>query len=200
MPSRSQDDAGIVVPLRSFMLGKARLATALSATAREALARSMAECVVNAAGARPVVVTSSAPDAVAWARNLDLAIVDDPGSLNGAASAGRAWAIERGLARYASVHGDLPLANSLDNVVGDGDGAVAVIVPDHRDDGTPVLSLPSAFPFTFAYGPGSAARHVAEAAQRSLAVRIVRDSALGFDVDIEADLAALEALRHPPPR
>jgi 2-phospho-L-lactate guanylyltransferase (CobY/MobA/RfbA family) len=73
-----------------------------------------------------------------------------------------------------------------------------VIVPDHRDDGTPVLSLPTAAPFTFAYGPDSAARHANEARRRSLTVRIVRDPALGFDVDLAVDLAELEARRRLP--
>jgi 2-phospho-L-lactate guanylyltransferase len=198
MPSRSQPDAGIVVPLRSFTLGKARLAAVLSEHEREALARSMAECVVNAAASRPVVVVSSATEVVAWAREQGCDVVDDPGSLDAAAAAGRSWAIDRGLARYAVVHADLPLARSLDAVTSDGDEAVAVIVPDHRDDGTPVLSLPTAAAFTFAYGPGSAARHAEEARQRSLTVRIVRDKALGFDVDVAADLAALDALRRTP--
>jgi 2-phospho-L-lactate guanylyltransferase len=200
MPSRSQPDAGIVVPLRSFTLGKARLAEVLSARQREALARSMAECVVNAAASRPVVVVSSATEVVAWARDHGCDVVDDPGSLDAAAAAGQLWARDRGLARYAVVHADLPLARSLDAVVGDGDTPVAVIVPDHRDDGTPVISLPTEVSFTFAYGPGSAARHVEEARRRSLTVRIVRDQALGFDVDLAADLTALDALRHTPLR
>jgi 2-phospho-L-lactate guanylyltransferase (CobY/MobA/RfbA family) len=70
-----------------------------------------------------------------------------------------------------------------------------VIVPDHRDDGTPVLSLPTRVPFTFAYGPDSAARHTEEAGRRSLRVRILRDPALAFDVDVAADLEALDAGR-----
>jgi 2-phospho-L-lactate/phosphoenolpyruvate guanylyltransferase len=198
MPSRSQPDAGIVVPLRSFTMGKARLASVLSEPERAALARSMAECVVNAAGARPVVIVSSASEVVAWAHDHGCDVVDDPGSLDAAAAAGRSWAVERGLARYAVVHADLPLARSLDAVVSDGDAPVVVIVPDHRDDGTPVLSLPTNVAFTFAYGPDSAARHAREARRRSLTVRIVRDDALGFDVDVAADLIALEALRQTP--
>ena len=195
MPSRSQDDAGIVVPLRSFALGKARLAAALSEQQRETLARSMAECVVNAAGGRPVVVVSSAAEVVAWAREREYDVVDDPGSLDAAASAGRDWAIDRALSRYAVVHADLPLARSLDAVVTDGDAPVAVIVPDHRNDGTPVLSLPTRVPFTFAYGPDSAARHADEARRRSLTIRILRDAELAFDVDVAADLEALDTLR-----
>jgi len=200
MPSRSQDDAGIVVPLRSFTLGKARLADVLSESEREALARSMAESVATAAATRPVAIVSSAAEVVAWARDRGFDVVDDPGSLDAAATAGREWAIGRGLVRYAVVHADLPLASSLDAVVGDGAAPIAVIVPDHRDDGTPVLSLPTSVPFTFAYGPGSAARHAAEAELRSLAVRIVHDATLAFDVDIADDLAALEVLRHPSPQ
>ena len=198
MPSRSHYDAGIVVPLRSFTLGKARLAAVLSESEREALARSMAECVLGAAGDRPVAIVSSAPEVVAWARERGCDVIDDPGSLDGSAAAGREWAGARGLARYAVVHADLPLAESLDAVLGDGADLVAVIVPDHRDDGTPVLALPSAVPFTFAYGPDSAARHAEEARRRALAVRIVHDDALGFDVDLAADLAALEARRRTP--
>ena len=195
MPSRSHNDAGIVIPLRSFTLGKARLAAVLSEPEREALARSMAECVVNAAGDRPVVIISSAPEVVVWARARECDVIDDPGSLDGSAAAGRDWAAARGLPRYAVVHADLPLAESLDAVVSDGADLVAVIVPDHRDDGTPVLSLPTLVPFTFAYGPDSAARHAEEARRRALVVRIVRDAALAFDVDLAADLAELEARR-----
>ncbi len=198
MPSRSRDDAGIVVPLRSFTLGKVRLAEVLSEAEREHLARTMAECVVAAAGDRPVAIVSSAPEVVEWADNRRFDVVADPGSLDGAAAAGRAWATGRGLDRYAIVHADLPLAESLDAVLDDGGEPVAVIVPDHRDDGTPVLSLPTATPFTFRYGPDSASRHAEEAGRRSLTVRIVRDAALGFDIDLAADLTALAALRRAP--
>lgn len=198
MPTRAQDDAGIVVPLRSFTLGKARLAAVLAESEREALARAMAERVVHAAGNRAVAIVSSAPEVVQWANEHDCDVIDDPGSLDASAVAGRAWAAARGLPRYAVVHADLPLAESLDAVVSDGDAPVAVIVPDHRDDGNPVLSLPTATEFTFAYGPDSAARHADEARRRSLGVRIVRDAALGFDVDLAVDLEALEALRRTP--
>jgi len=198
MPSRSRDDAGIVVPLRSFTLGKARLAPVLTESERAALARTMAERVVRAAGSLPVAIVSSADEVVTWARARGFDIVDDPGSLDAAARAGRTWAADRGLARYAIVHADLPLAESLAAIAADGAAPVAVIVPDHRDDGTPVLSLPTATPFDFAYGPDSAARHVAEAERRGLTVRIVRDPALAFDVDLADDLAALDALRPTP--
>src|SRR5262245_1775489 len=194
---RLSDTAGVVVPLRSFALGKARLADALDDDARRAFTRTMAERVVAAAGARPTVVVSSAPDGVDWARALDLAQVDDPGSLDGAAHAGREWVRAQGLGRVVVMHADLPLASTLDGIADDGAAPVAVLVPDHHDDGTPVLAIPTAADFAYAYGPGSCARHIAEAERCGLGVRVVHDHALGFDVDDAADLAAL-ANQHEP--
>ena len=196
---RLSDTAGVVVPLRSFALGKARLAAALDDDARRAFTRTMAERVVAAAGTRPTVIVSSAPDVVAWARALRVACIDDPGSLDGAALAGRDWVRERGLGRVVVMHADLPLATSLDGIADDGDQPVAVIVPDHHEDGTPVLAVPSSVDFEYAYGPGSCARHVAEAERCGLGVRVVHDHALGFDVDDAADLAALADQHEPTP-
>ena len=193
MTSRPDDTVGIVVPLRSFTLAKARLAAALDAPARSALIRTMAERVVAAAGTHRVGVVSSAPEVRSWAAAHGLDVVDDPGTLDAAAVAGRRWARALGCTRYAIVHADLPRATSLDAVVADRARSVAVIVPDHRNDGTPVLSLPTAVDFTFAYGPGSAARHELEAKRVGLAVRVVHDPDLAFDVDVPSDLDALAA-------
>ena len=51
--------AGVVVPIRAFRSGKARLADALDADQRAELALAMAERVVAAAGPLPIVVVSS---------------------------------------------------------------------------------------------------------------------------------------------
>ena len=186
-------DTGIVVPIRSFRFGKGRLASALDDDARIALAQRMADTVIAAAAPRPTVIVSSAPEVAQWCDANGLARLDDPGSLDGAADAGRRWTLERGLDRVVVVHGDLPFATTLDDVAGDGAAAIAVLVPDHRGDGTPVCALPVGAPFAFAYGAGSFARHCAEAARVGLELRIVRDEALGFDVDLPEDLARLES-------
>ena len=68
---------------------------------------------------------------------------------------------------------------------------MVALVPCHRDDGTPVLSVPTADEFRFAYGPGSFRRHAAEARRLGLAVRVVRDRDLAFDVDLPDDLVDL---------
>jgi 2-phospho-L-lactate guanylyltransferase len=189
---RPSHTAGVVVPLRSFALGKVRLADALDNDARRAFTRTMAERVVSAAGSRPVVIVSSAPEVMSWATALGLAHVADPGTLDRAADAGREWVRHQGLARVVVMHADLPLATTIDGVADDADELIAVVVPDHHGDGNPVLAIPSVVDFEFAYGPGSCARHIAEAGRCGLDVRVVRDHTLGFDIDDATDLRALE--------
>src|SRR3954470_22167233 len=90
-------DAGVVIPIRAFRSGKARLADALDEDQRAALALGMAERVVAAAGALPVAVVSSDAEVQAWARAAGLDIVADPGrGLDAAATGGRGHHPARG--------------------------------------------------------------------------------------------------------
>ncbi len=203
MAARSEEQtdtaqAAVVIPLRSFAEASTRLAPKLGPDARAALARTMADRVYAAAAPLPVVVVSSAPEVLEWTAGHGCAAIPDPGSLDAAATAGRRWAHERGYARVIIVHADLPLASSLAALASDTGDTTAVIVPDHRNDGTPVLSLPAAIDFPFAYGPGSAARHIAAARACGLEVRVLDDPALAFDVDTPADLEVLEHLADEP--
>jgi 2-phospho-L-lactate guanylyltransferase len=184
---------GAVIPIRAFALGKARLADSLDADERATLARRWAEQVVHAADPMPVVVVSSDPEVGAWARDLGVELVDDPGSLDGAAAVGRDRVRTWGCGRAVIAHADLPRAAHLERFAGDATRPIVALVPCHRDDGTPVLSVPTDVPFEFAYGPGSFRRHVGIARRLGLGVRVVRDPDLAFDVDIPDDLLALDA-------
>src|SRR5206468_3551704 len=127
-----------------------------------------------------------------WAAALGVTVLDDPGTLDLAAAAGLGWAGASGFGRVVVAHADLPLATDLTPVATDGRRPVAVAVPCHRDDGTPVLSLPTAATgFVFAYGPGSFRRHAANARAAGLAFRVRRDGKLGRDVDAPEDLLGL---------
>jgi len=184
--------ACVVIPIRSFEAGKSRLGTELDATRRADLLRAMAHNVVAAAGSMPVAVVSNAGEVRQWASELGLTVIDDPGTLNLAAAAGLGWAAVAGHDRVVVAHADLPLATSLAPVTADGRRPVVAAVPCHRDDGTPVLSLPTtATNFVFAYGPGSFRRHAAAARAAGLAFRVRRDARLGRDVDAPEDLAGL---------
>ncbi|HET9772871.1 MAG TPA: hypothetical protein VFS16_18385 [Acidimicrobiia bacterium] len=182
----------VVIPIRSFEAGKSRLGTRLDAARRAELLRSMAENVVAAAAPMPVAVVSNAREVRAWAASLDLTVLDDPGTLDLAAAVGFGWAGAAGFGRVVIAHADLPLARSLRPVAADGHRPIVTAVPCHRDDGTPVLSLPtSAAGFVFAYGPGSFRRHAAAARSAGLAFRVRRDGRLGRDVDAPEDLLGL---------
>ena len=182
----------VVIPIRSFEAGKSRLGAKLDPARRADLLQSMAENVVTAAGTMPVAVVSNAPEVRSWAATLGLTILDDPGTLDLAAAAGLGWAAAAGFGRIVVAHADLPLATNLAPVAADGLRPVVTAVPCHRDDGTPVLSLPTAATgFVFAYGPGSFRRHAASARAAGLAFRVRRDRRLGRDVDAPEDLVGL---------
>jgi 2-phospho-L-lactate/phosphoenolpyruvate guanylyltransferase len=185
---------GVVIPVRAFALGKARLAAQLDDANRADLARKLADRVGAAAGELPTVVVSSASDVRDWARERGLEIVDDPGTLDDAAATGRAWVRAHGCARALIAHADLPLARSLAPLARDGARPIVAVVPCHRDDGTTVISVPVDVPFRFAYGPRSFRRHAAEARRLGLGFRVVRDAELAFDVDVPDDLHRLGLL------
>jgi 2-phospho-L-lactate guanylyltransferase len=183
--------SGVAIPIRAFALGKARLANALDGPSRAASARRWAEQVVHAADGLRVVVVSSDLDVQEWARDLHVEVIDDPGTLDGAAAAGRDHLRDQRCTRVVVAHADLPRARGLSRLARDSARPVVAIVPCHRDDGTPVLSVPTDADFRFAYGPGSFRRHAAEAHRLGLGVRVVRDPDLAFDVDVPDDLLAL---------
>ncbi len=191
--------AGVVIPIRAFRSGKARLADVLDADQRAELALAMAERVVAAADPLPIVVVTSDPEVHAWATVLGIEVVPDPAAgLDAAVAAGAARHVARGRDRVVVSHADLPRARpgALVRFANLTPGIVA-LVPCHRDDGTPVLSVPAAVGFRFAYGPGSARRHVAIARRLGLATSVIRDPELGYDVDVPADLVALDPLTVP---
>lgn len=175
----------VVVPIRSFAAGKARLALVMHDDDRVALARTMAGRVLAAAAPLPVYVVTSDHEVVAFAEARSAMVVADPGSLNGAADAGRRAAADDGYARIIVAHADLaepaPFA-----WVAEFDGVT--IVPDRHGHGTNVMALPTHAKFDFAYGDDSCARHTREATARGLAVRVVHDASLAWDVDGPDDL------------
>jgi 2-phospho-L-lactate guanylyltransferase len=183
----------VLVPIKAFSLAKGRLAEVLDAGERAALARRMAAQVLAAAAPLPVTVVTGDAEVAAFARSHGASVLDDPGGgLNGAVTAGVAHLAALGFDEVVVAHADLPRAAGLAALTGATEACT--LVPDRRDDGTNVLVVPAGAGFEFAYGPGSFARHVAEASRLGLAVRAVRDARLGWDVDLPEDLEATEHL------
>jgi len=187
----SSPRAGVVVPIRSFIGAKARLAELLDEDARARALRSMADRVIDAAAPMPVVVVTSAPEVREWAEARGARVIEDPGSLDGAAAAGTLALATDGFVRAVIAHADLPQAHSLAPLATDLERPVVALVPCHRDDGTNVLSIPTGLAFRFSYGPGSFQRHLAEATRLGVETRIVRAPDLMIDVDTPEDLRYL---------
>jgi 2-phospho-L-lactate guanylyltransferase len=181
-----------VLPIRSFLLGKARLASNLDDGARAELGRRLADRVADAAAPFPTVVVTNAPEVRAWAAERHCPVLDDPGSLDAAVQLGYERLGSSGVDRVLVAHADLARARSLDRLADDGGRPIVALVPCHRDDGTNVLALPVGTSFRFAYGPGSFRRHAGEARRLGLGLRVVRDPDLAFDIDVPEDLAALD--------
>ncbi|HEV7758457.1 MAG TPA: 2-phospho-L-lactate guanylyltransferase [Acidimicrobiales bacterium] len=179
--------AAVVVPVKAFSAAKVRLAPALDPAARAALARELADVVMAAAAPLPVMVVCDDDAVRDWALAAGAEVVWCAGrGLNGAVADGVVALRHLGVDMAVVAHSDLPLATELAWVA---DFPGVTLVPDRRRDGTNVAAVPTASGFEFAYGKGSFARHRAAAARLDLPVRIVEDAALGWDVDLPADLA-----------
>jgi 2-phospho-L-lactate guanylyltransferase len=179
----------VLVPVKAFSQAKMRLAPVLSVAERAALARRLAERVVSAARPLPVTVVCDDPGVAMWALDLGAKVLREPGlGLNAAVTAAVAQLASEGYERVVVAHGDLPLATNLAWLACE-DGIV--LVPDRRNDGTNVISLPARCGFKFSYGPGSFARHQDEAQRSGLPWRAVHDDTLAWDVDVPDDMAAL---------
>ena len=148
----------------------------------------MAERVTDAARDLPVYVATDDDDVALWARSRSHKVVGTSGlDLNGSVIAAIAVARGDGIDRVIVAHGDLPFAERLDDLAY---FAGITLVPDRRDDGTNVLSIPADLDFVPRYGPGSFVRHLTQARALGLAVCIARRDDLRWDVDTPDDVPA----------
>jgi 2-phospho-L-lactate guanylyltransferase len=187
MPHAGESIA-VLLPVKAFSVAKRRLASALDPADRAALARSMADRVVQAAAPLPVAVVCDDAEVATWAQAAGATVLWRPGrGLNGAVGEGVDALALAGYHRVIVAHADLPHALDL-AWLAEVEGVT--LVPDRREDGTNVICLPADAGFRFSYGPGSFRRHVAEAERLALPLRIAHEPRLAWDVDLPADLVA----------
>lgn len=187
-----------VIPIKPFVHGKSRLAEALDAPAREALARAMFSYVIDAARAARTVDRVCLLGASRQGLDDSLPLLADPGGgLNPALQFALGQLSGEPIARMLVLFGDLPLVRSREvELLAAGDGQTVLIAPDRHDTGTNALSipLPAARDFRFAFGGGSFAKHRAEAERLGLKLAVIRSEGLARDVDEPDDLADAAAL------
>ncbi len=185
----------VLVPVKSFAEAKHRLHVALNDVERAALARATADRVLAAARPLPVVVVCDDTDVAGWARSRGALVVWEPGrGLNGAVEAGVERLRSDGVAQVTVAHSDLPRAVDLP-LVGEHQGIT--LVPDRYGNGTNVIALPTDSGFQFSYGPGSFARHRAEAERIGLPARVLDRPDLAWDIDEPADVVPVHVAARP---
>jgi 2-phospho-L-lactate guanylyltransferase len=176
----------VLIPVKAFSQAKRRLHLALSEPERAELSRAMAERVLAACRPLPVAVVCDDNEVAEWARARGALVIWEPGrGLNGAVEAGVDHLAELGVGQVTVAHADLPRATDLAEV---GDAPGITLVPDRYGNGTNVLALPTNTGFHFSYGPGSFARHRAEARRLGGPVRLLDRPDLAWDVDEPADV------------
>lgn len=193
MPT-APDDVAVLVPVKAFGSAKTRLASAVGPQERRALARRLAEGVLDAAcGATPFVVCED-DEVRTWAEARGVGTIVLPAAgLNRALQHARNRVVSEGFGRVVVAHGDLVHPYGLLQATGAGDELV--LVPDRRQQGTNVLSLPGqdrrAAAFRFCYGPGSFARHLRRGRELGLPTSVLGPNDLADDLDEPGELHAL---------
>lgn len=181
----------MLVPIKGFGAAKARLDGALDAPQRAALARELAAGVLAAAAPLPTWVVCDDDDVAAFALTAGAGVIRQPApGLNPGVQHAVDQLAAAGHEVVLVAHADLPSPGGLGAVAAASSAERVLLVADRHGEGTNVLAVPAASGFRFAYGPGSAAAHRAEAARLGLPVLEVADEGLGWDVDLPDDLDA----------
>lgn len=177
----------MIVPVKSFALGKQRLAGALSPDARAQLGRALAEHVattVVSAGLLPLVVTADG-EVAEWSTLAGFPSIPDPADgLDAAATAGMQWAMASA-SSWIVLHSDLPLLgvsdlSALDSALTEG----RVVIAPSADGGTSAIGSHGTVAFSF--GVCSFHSHLGALGDPAVVTR----PGLLLDIDSPADLKA----------
>ena len=194
---RHVEDNALLVPIKAFTSAKVRLAPVLDAGERAQLARLLAAGVLRAARGLTVAVVCDDTEVAEWARARGAQVIWTPArGLNAAVTEGVAVLASSGVELVTVAHADLPLVTDLSGLARSG---AVVLAADRHGDGTNVACVPAGAGFRFAYGPGSLARHVGEAARLGLPVEVLMRDDLAWDVDVPDDLGYMAGPVGPAP-
>jgi 2-phospho-L-lactate/phosphoenolpyruvate guanylyltransferase len=186
-----------VVPVKPLRLGKSRLSGVLSDDERAILNRLFLEQTLDTLRHTPEVsqtlVVSRDPAALAIAREYSARTVLEDGNPDLNQALTRATILARTYATRGALvlPADLPLLTVADlrdffeRVFGP---PCVTIAPDRREDGTNALLISPGGLIPYSFGPGSFARHCAEAQKRNARLEVVRNPNIGLDLDLPDDL------------
>lgn len=192
----------LLIPVKRVANAKQRLSAHFSPAERAALAHALWQDFFRVVAAvrelDRIFVVSAEEEVLERARQYSWETIPESQQISESASVdfGSRWCADRGVQALLRLPVDLPLIEpqdieSLFEAVPSTPGAV--IVPSRDGDGTNALlrTPPDLFPSRF--GPGSFAKHLAEARQTGFEPRIVRNPRIEIDIDDLQDLKALSA-------
>jgi 2-phospho-L-lactate guanylyltransferase len=188
-----------ILPVKSFVAAKQRLAGMLGAGSRQALALAMFSDVlsslrrVSVLDAVAVVTADHTAEAAALAARVEVLRDSERNGQSEAARIGIRYALAAGFDRALLVPGDTPLIdpNEVTRLL---DRAPPVaVVPDRHGTGTNALVLSPPDAIEPSFGPGSFARHTAAAEAAGTGHSVERVPTLMLDVDTPEDLAELSS-------
>ena len=192
-----------ILPVKSFGAAKQRLAAALGAGSRQALAQAMFSDVMaslrRVPGLDSVVVVTADRVAESAALGERVRVLRDTlhAGQSAAAQIGIEYAQASGFDRVLLVPGDTPLLDPGEVAAlmrrGLDEGIGALIVPDRHGEGTNALLLSPPDAIEPSFGPGSCERHVEAARAAGVACAVERVPTLALDVDTGQDLELLAA-------
>jgi 2-phospho-L-lactate/phosphoenolpyruvate guanylyltransferase len=198
--------------MRTVSGGKARLGEALDAEEREELVMGLLLHTLAVLGDWPVCrrIHLVSPDPVLQAATsqagVEVTVHRQEGEgLNDGIAIGVEAARAEGAASLLVLPGDLPqlsvealelLLTAADaGVVAAGGGPLVAIVPADAGGGTNALLLRPPDAIAPAFGPGSFEAHLRAAEAAGVAVQVVNDPSLGYDLDTPDDLERLDPAR-----
>jgi len=188
--------------VKELSKAKQRLTAHFSAVARIELADALWQDFFNVAAAArnvdKVFVVSAEPRVLDRARRFAWEVISESRQVSESDSVDFAsrWCVEHGVDALLRLPVDLPLIQPCDIeslFSGLPSGSATVIVPSRDGDGTNALlrKPPTLFPSRF--GPGSFAKHLAEASRVGSQISVVRNPRIEVDIDDVDDLRLLSA-------
>jgi 2-phospho-L-lactate/phosphoenolpyruvate guanylyltransferase len=188
-----------VIPVKPLDGALGRLGGVLRPAERATLQLAMLGDVLSACREAPLagtLVVTADPRAAERARAQGARVLPDhrpPRGMNAAVARGLRAAAARGAERALVLMADLPLARGEDlaaMLAAAPPGPSALLVPSREGTGTNALLLAPPEALAPALGPGSLARHRAQAEARGLPAPLLARPGLALDVDTPEDLEA----------
>ncbi|HML41024.1 MAG TPA: 2-phospho-L-lactate guanylyltransferase [Bellilinea sp.] len=185
-----------IVPCKPFKLAKSRLASILTPAERQALSRKLFQHTLTVLSVTPgidrILAVSADDDALELAAGFSAAIlreVDTPG-LNVSLERARDYLRTQPADALIVIPADLPAMQpaSLQPVLAAlSDMQTIVLASDRRQTGTNLMAMPIQYAQPFAFGDHSFMVHCQLAEKTQMNIKILKDSALAFDLDLPED-------------